>query len=405
MSEYKIDYYLKSIDRRWKKEVYLATQKVIVLSPYLTPNTADIILNNLDIANNSEIYTVFSVKNFVSGGSSIKTLKLLHERGFNLYHLPRLHAKMLIVPGKFASIGSQNFTKNGVRNKEASIVVCDPTEVDKIHNLVKKWLINKQKISSQMIKSVDNSLLALRRKICPIWRESNNLEVKIWQDEARRLEKEKVEIEHPIEIKKETKVSKQKEVESLLQKDRQWQQLIDEARNRVIKISEYEKIERSIAENFIANSVYWYDHKCGRPVKAPGHSNNIYGNENNWKIDFGANTFLISKAILQCQKELMSFLDLSAYGYYSSLIDLRILLESRLRSAVANYNGNEYESPYPLIQDKHRNKFMKFGSQAIKLDDLINEIFKLAKLGSLNLYIKQQHSYLTSCKKQSIYCL
>ncbi len=138
-----------------------------------------------------------------------------------------------------------------------------------------------------------------------------------------------------------------------------------------MKISEYEKIERSIAENFIANSVYWYDHISGRPVKAPGHSNNIYGNENNWKIDFGANTFLISKAILQCQKELMSFLDLSAYGYYSSLINLRILLEPRLRSAVANYNGNEYESPYPLIQDKHRNKFMKFGSQAIKLDDSI----------------------------------
>ncbi len=393
MPKYKFDYYLKSIDRRWKKEVNKATGKVIILSPYITSNTAAIILNNLNIAKNSEIYTVFSVKNFVSGGSSIKTLRLLQERGFQLYHLPRLHAKMLIVSGKFASIGSQNLTNNGVRNKEASIVIYDSLEVDKIMKLVNKWLMQKQKISNHMIEKVEKNLLSLRRKICPIWRESNDLEIEIWQDEAQRLEKEQIKTKQKLEMqsKKKKQIGEPEKFKILLQKDQKWQQILDEAKNRVIQIAEFENVDRSVAEKFIANSVYWYDHPCGRPVEAPGHINNIYGSEKNWRIDFGANTFLISNAIVRCQKKMILFLDRLDSGYYINLIDLRNALEFCLRSAVANYEGHKYESLYPLVEDKYHNKYMKFGSQAIRTDYFINEIFKLVKLRNINLFI--QHNY------------
>jgi hypothetical protein len=75
MKKQSFEYYLRNISRRWKKEIEQATEKVIVLSPYITPKTAEIVLG--DLANiKGEIYTNFSVKNFISGASSLKTLKL-----------------------------------------------------------------------------------------------------------------------------------------------------------------------------------------------------------------------------------------------------------------------------------------------------------------------------------------
>lgn len=37
----KYEHYIKSIDRRWKKEVKQATDKIFVLSPYITSRTLD----------------------------------------------------------------------------------------------------------------------------------------------------------------------------------------------------------------------------------------------------------------------------------------------------------------------------------------------------------------------------
>jgi phosphatidylserine/phosphatidylglycerophosphate/cardiolipin synthase-like enzyme len=105
--------------------------KLIILSPYLTSKTAEGILRESQVAE-CEVYTIFSVHNFISGASSLKTLKCLHERECQLYHLPRLHAKIIISPGRFATIGSQNLTRNGVKNKEASVITFDNNEVEKI---------------------------------------------------------------------------------------------------------------------------------------------------------------------------------------------------------------------------------------------------------------------------------
>ncbi len=125
------DYYLRNISRRWNIEVKKATGKVIIVSPYLTSKTAELIVDDSD-NRQYEVYTVFSVQNFASGASSLQTLKILSDRGCQLYHLCRLHAKMLLIPGNFASIGSQNLTRNGTKNKEASIAIFNPKEVAKI---------------------------------------------------------------------------------------------------------------------------------------------------------------------------------------------------------------------------------------------------------------------------------
>src|SRR5438105_1150845 len=112
-------FYFRNIVRRWQNEVGRQAERVLVLMPYLTSTTAETVLRgaNPEIC---EIYTVFSAENFAAGSSSIKTIKSLHQKGFSLYHLPNLHAKAVIVSGSFASIGSQNLTVQGARNREAT---------------------------------------------------------------------------------------------------------------------------------------------------------------------------------------------------------------------------------------------------------------------------------------------
>ena len=152
-------YYLKNISRRWHAEIKKLNDddKIIILSPYLTSKTAEGILRDSQFAE-CEIYTIFSVQNFISGASSLKTLKCLHERGCKLYHLPRLHAKIIISPGRFATIGSQNLTRNGVKNKEASVITFDNNEVKKIEDLLNKWIYQRRYITFEMIQQLEEKI-------------------------------------------------------------------------------------------------------------------------------------------------------------------------------------------------------------------------------------------------------
>lgn len=152
-------YYLINISRRWQVEVKKLTEtdKLIILSPYLTSKTAEAVFDKSKVRE-CEIYTLFSLHNFVAGASSLKTFKKLCKTGCKIYHLPRLHAKMVIAPGKFATIGSQNLTRNGVNNKEASMITFDEKEIYKIENAIDKWVVQRQRITLQMIESLEKKI-------------------------------------------------------------------------------------------------------------------------------------------------------------------------------------------------------------------------------------------------------
>src|SRR5581483_516001 len=112
MSLIRQHYYLGSIHRRWRSELRKARERVVVLSPYLTSPMAKSVLECAP-RGICEIYTILSLENFATGASSINTLKTLQEHKYAVYELGNLHAKIIIVDGSFASIGSQNLTKKG----------------------------------------------------------------------------------------------------------------------------------------------------------------------------------------------------------------------------------------------------------------------------------------------------
>ena len=134
------------------------------------------------------------------------------------------------------------------------------------------------------------------------------------------------------------------------------------------------KVLKEIAERFIKNSVWWMSHPSG-PVRAPGHSENIYGTEYNWKIDFGSNTFLVGNAILKCRNTLEKFI--FDKGNFQPLPSLCDKLRSDISSSVEHQFGKYHN--YPL--DSKEN--MCFGTQAISTKDFINLLFDIVPIKQL----------------------
>src|SRR4051812_12680474 len=117
--------YLQDVAGCWKEEVADANGIVKLFSPFITQEAVDHVFG-AEGPLRCEVYTLFRADHFAKGASSLDTLKSLQERGARLFDLAKLHAKILLVPGKFASVGSQNFTGNGRRNKEATITFTSP---------------------------------------------------------------------------------------------------------------------------------------------------------------------------------------------------------------------------------------------------------------------------------------
>lgn len=388
-----IEFYLKSIDRRWKKEIRQTNNEILLLSPYMTSKTAELIIETINNKDLCKIYTVFSLENFMMGHSSIKTINNLSQRGYKLFHLHRLNANIILILHSFVSIGSQSLNRKGVKNKEANIIITDPKKIQKIYSIIQSWVSSGCIISQEMIDETEQELFSLRRKFCSLQRESADLEIQIRDHENQRRQQFILETMIKIfHIISELTEFINEEIDSINKRqkilnDPILKSKIASGREKVLKIANHQSIDRSLAEKCIKESAYWYDHPCGHPVKAPKHSHRIRGNTNNWYIDFGANTFLVGHAICRCQVRLLKLLDNIENGCIIPIKELREQLKHDVRRAVANYDGYEYGGSY----SGGYGKYMKFGAQAINLDEFINVVLRTASLGFIFEYLRNQY--------------
>ena len=341
------EFYLRSIDRRWKKEIAFAEEAVIFLSPYLTSNTANLVLQNAD-ARFTRVYTVFSFQNFASGGSSIKTLRQLQNKGLQLFHLERLHAKVLIVDKKFASVGSQNLTFGGTRNKEASVVILDVEQISRLKELVESWIVDAMPISEVMITKAENLIEPLQEKIKLVTDEIADTEEQYWFE--LRLD----------------------EIQKHVPKIRQRLQHFS-------KTAGIRSVDEATAKLFIRESVWWLTHSSGWPVRAPGFQNRVYGSSPDWKVDFGANTFLVGRAIQRCLNTIEDAVERINKGENVSYEETWSKMSYNIRGAVANYSGYEYEGYYSAIGAYG----MIFGAQSINISDFIQCAMRLTDFKSI----------------------
>lgn len=85
--------------------------------------------------------------------------------------------------------------------------------------------------------------------------------------------------------------------------------IVSSIRKRAPWLSPEETIPLEVAKGFIKASAWWLAHSSGMPVKAPKHADRIYKSHHGWAIDFGANTFLVGKAVDRCRKKISEFLN------------------------------------------------------------------------------------------------
>lgn len=151
------EFFFKNVVRRWQRELASASGRVIIFSPFITSDTAEAVVAATQ-PTNCELHLAFRAECFASGASSIRTLKYLHNLGCQLYDLPELHAKMVLVCGHFASIGSQNLTRGGSKNREATAAFYEPRQVAHIERLAERWLVARQAITVEMIGDMESTL-------------------------------------------------------------------------------------------------------------------------------------------------------------------------------------------------------------------------------------------------------
>jgi hypothetical protein len=182
--------YLRNISKRWKKEVS-GSNDCIVLSPYVTSQTADNVLLS-DKPQKAKLYTLFEAELFIANSSSLKTLRHLLNAGIEIYKLDNLHAKIVLADG-FISIGSQNLTSRGRKNLEASYCSDDERVIDYVRNELVLWLESASPVSELMISEMEKLIGPLKPMYKNLSEELSKVDDKIQQFSKENLLKLKIE--------------------------------------------------------------------------------------------------------------------------------------------------------------------------------------------------------------------
>ena len=141
-----------------------------------------------------------------------------------------------------------------------------------------------------------------------------------------------------------------------------------------------ETIPLEVAEHFIRATAWWLTHSSGSPVRAPGHADRIYKSHHGWAVDFGANTFLVGKAIERCRNTINDYLEEASKGRIPLKSEVIALLKRQVSGAVANVAGYEYAGYYPI-----ENQDLTFGAQSIDVSDAANFMIRATGIDDLLL--------------------
>lgn len=347
--------YLTNVGQLWREELTQASvnaSKVIICSPYLTSPTADAVISSAP-AEHCEIYTRFSVEDFAAGSSSLRTLKNLLKKGYRVFSIDNLHAKIVLASDCFVSIGSQNLTAQGRQNREATVISKSPDAVAQVTALLRPWIAQRHEITLDIVTDLESKLPRLAKRFATLRKVAQQIELKVQQEEEQRVARE---------------IHRQ-----------QRQNQVNEARSMLHRLFPNGKISRKVAQVFIGGSTWIPNHKSGKPVPAKGYSSRVYEIAGDQRVNFGKNTFLVGRAIQKCTKTVGKYLNSFEVEQPWSRKDLIHCLFLDVRGAV-QIGGKEYPGyHYPLWRGDH----MKFNWYSIKVTFFVN--FFLALLQQCGL--------------------
>lgn len=147
--------------RRWVATI-AAAKRVVAFSPFITRCAVTEALAKRGPT--CQLYTVVTVENYASGGSSVSCLRRLFDAKVQIYHLDDLHAKILLIPDELVTIGSQNMTGGGTTNREASVVWKDEKAAKQTWQEVRAWMDVGKLLTEAVVKNLENTITRLRQQ-------------------------------------------------------------------------------------------------------------------------------------------------------------------------------------------------------------------------------------------------
>lgn len=181
---YKVDTTLhgKGLDSAWRKAT--VGSELIILSPYVTSRTAEQVVA---AAGPCRIYTLFDLDTFAQRSSSLSTLKRLIDTGHRVYCLRDLHAKVVIAPEGFASVGSQNLTQAGTRRREISATFTDARVPESLLKIIEPWLTEAWLVTPDDVADMEKDLKPLLKAYKAVQEQAQEGQSRF---EARRQQRE-----------------------------------------------------------------------------------------------------------------------------------------------------------------------------------------------------------------------
>jgi len=136
---------------------------------------------------------------------------------------------------------------------------------------------------------------------------------------------------------------------------------IEQCRQKT-KILENNGVNLSIAQFFIKKCAMW-DHPTGKWVSAPKHVKRIVNGRYGWEIEFGANTFLVARAIEKSTHFVRRLIDQVERGEVIRNSKISSQLDLIISGSVSNYEGEIFEGYYSI-----ESGLLRFGTQGINVE-------------------------------------
>lgn len=135
-------------------------------------------------------------------------------------------------------------------------------------------------------------------------------------------------------------------------------------------------IPLSTARGLIRAATWWLTHSSGHPVRAPGHDYRLQRLDWGWSIEFGANHFLVGRALQRSAPILMEGFNLLRDNKFPNEKYFVQHVKAVIPTCVANYNADLYEK-YATTRGR-----LIFGAQAVDVSEAANYIIRASGLGN-----------------------
>ncbi len=334
----------RNIGSLWIGSFRNAFSTARVFSPYLTDSLAAKVLAT-DEPSNIEVYTRFDIEAFAAGASSLKVLRRLSKNGYPLFELHGLHAKIVEHP-LFASVGSQNLTRRGTLNREASVVVRDPEIRADLSRQLAEWIKHRRPITLEMIAHAEQLMPVLERK-------------------ARELHRLCTEAKAAIVAQEEARDRLAETARAAAQ-----QRLISYQRARDSWMNQLNCVgpdSARLCRIMIVHCAQWY--RQGQFVSASGHARNLIQGPWGWELPLGENRFLVELALKTAGRLVAAWFPSTTVREFEFDDTERELLVRALRGCVALHR-DRLDSCYRMDKDER----LVFGTQFINLRYFISAI-------------------------------